>query len=164
MNSDRRPLKSRKPILIAIVIAAVLVVAGLIYAATMAQRTPEVQLTSSTLIHGEGFLISISRSTPWDDFTIQLHDPSNITVSWTPSSSRLDKGITCNYTDGPKALGSLNVSCNITDLAGNGCVDQMDFFTLIPGPNQAFAAGMPYTVTIIYEPTATDVCEISFIA
>ncbi len=115
------------------------------------------------MIHGEGFLISISKSTPWDDFTIQLRDPSNITVSWTPLSSRLDKGITCNYTDGPKALGSLSVSCNITDLVGNGCVDQMDFFTLIPGPDQAFAAGMSYTVTITYEPTGTDVCETSFV-
>lgn len=108
-------------------------------------------------------MFDISKPTLWDDFTVQLQDQSGATAIWAPLTSKLDNGTTSNYIDGPKALGSLAVSCNITDLAGNGRVDRMDFFTLIPGADQAFSSGTTYTVTIMYDPTATEVCRVSFV-
>lgn len=163
MSSDRQQPKTKRLFAIVAVVVVVVVAAGFLYFLTAGSDAPTVRLIPSVMIHGECFLIDISKPTPWDAFTIQLRDQSGATASWAPLTSKLDNGTTSNYTEGPETLGYLSVSCNITDLSGNGRVDLMDFFTLVPGVGEAFSSSQTYTVTLIYEPTTTEVCRVTFI-
>jgi len=165
MVSDKQPLViwSRLRIVAIIVVVIMVMTACALYIITQNTRAPKLGLIPSVLIHGEGFLVDISKPTPWDDFTIVLQDQSGAAVNWTPMSSILNNGLTSNYTDGPKTLGSLTVSCNITDLAGNGRIDRMDFFTLEPGTGQEFSSWMTYTLVMLYDPTSAELCRVSFV-
>lgn len=157
-------LKKRFGIVVAIIVVVVMVMATCaLYIISQDARAPKLRLIPSVLIHGEGFVVDISKPTPWDDFRIVFQDQSGAMVSWAPMSSMLNNGLTSNYTDGPKTLGSLTVSCNITDFAGNGRVDKMDFFTLVPGTGQEFSSRTTYTVVMLYDPTSAELCRISFV-
>jgi hypothetical protein len=165
MVSDRQPLHiwSRfRTVAVIVVVIAVMAIYAL-YIVTQNSRAPELRLIPSVTIHGEGFLFEISQPTPWDDFTIVLQDQSGAMVSWAPMSFMLNKGLTSNYTDGPKTLGSLTLSCNITDFAGNGRVDELDIFQLEPGTGQEFSSRTIYTVVMLYGPTSAELYRISFV-
>ncbi len=130
---------------------------------TPSPDTPTSVLTKSTVSSGLKltFAAPMSVDTQWDDITILLSDGTN-TVQWSPATASLSGGIACMQLLGAEALGSLTVYCNVTDLAGNGYVNQGDYFVLTTGGG-SFSSVTTYTVTIMYDPTATEVCRINFI-
>ena len=61
-----------------------------------------------------------------------------------------------------EVLGSLSIYCNVTDLIGNGYVNQGDYFTFTTPSSSTFAPYTTYTVTIMHDPTAAETCHTSF--
>jgi len=126
--------------------------------------TPISSLTKSTITNGLKFTFApMSLDTPWSDVTILLSDGSN-TTSWSPLTIDLDNGTTAKWNHIVVAanLGTLKVNISITDLAGNGYVNQGDYFVLVLGPGQVFSVVTTYTVVIMHDPTASEICHIVF--
>jgi hypothetical protein len=86
----------------------------------------------------------------WDDLEIQLTDGTNI-VTWYPSEGGLDDGAPSMENLGSSLLNGTEISCVVTDLAGNGCIDEGDYFVLnaYDGFNVSdhYAALLIFTVT-----------------
>jgi hypothetical protein len=80
------------------------------------------------------------------------------------ATADLDNGTTAKWNSIAAAanLGTLKVNISITDLAGNGYVNQGDFFTLTLGTGQTFSSATTYTVTIMHDPSAAEVCHQTF--
>ena len=147
--------------LITVILAAVLYVMVLGFGGTSAQ-TPESFLTKSTVSSGlELSFGPVSADMQWSDVTILLSDGTS-TVHWSPATTSLDNATTSKQLLWACTLGSLTVYCNVTDLAGNGYVNQGDYFALTTGGG-SFSVATTYTCTIMYDPTAGQVCRINFI-
>ncbi len=147
---------------ITVVLAAVLYVMVLGFGGTTSQ-TPTSSVTKSTVNYGVKYMFApMSKDTPWGDVTILLQDQAGNPVSWAPLTTNLDNGTTDRYFGGSKALGAMTVWCNITDLAGNGYVNQGDFVTFTTGSASTFSASTTYTVTIMHDPSSAEVCHASF--
>ncbi len=87
---------------------------------------------------------------PWYDVEILLTDGSSW-ISWTNVTSYDLIGLTPPaiwHYGSPKALGTLNVWLNVTDLAANGWANGGDFFTLETG-GESFDSDSTYTVYVI---------------
>jgi hypothetical protein len=105
----------------------------------------------------------LSKDTPWTDVTILLTDGQN-TASWSPLTTELDNGTAAkwnNVTATPN-LGTLKVNMSITDLAGNGFIDQGDYVTLTVGTGQTFSSATTYTVVMMDDPTASTILHFDF--
>jgi len=124
-------------------------------------ETPTSALTKTAVTSGLKLTFApMSVDTQWDDITILLSDGTN-TVQWSPATANLDNSTTAKELLGAETLTSLSVYCNVTDLAGNGYVNLGDYIVLTTGGG-SFALSTTYTVTIIHDPTAGEVCHISF--
>lgn len=129
---------------------------------TPSPDTPTSALTKSIVSSGVKLTFApMSVDTQWDDITILLSDGTN-TVQWSPATASLSSGVASMQLCGAGTLGSLTVYCNVTDLAGNGYVNQGDYIVLTTGGG-SFSSATTYTVTIMYDPTTTEVCRINFI-
>jgi zinc-ribbon domain len=129
-----------------------------------AEVTPISSLTKSTIINGDKFTFApMSRNTSWSDVSILLTDGLN-TATWSPLTTDLDNGTVAkwNHVVTTANLGTLKVNISIIDLAGNGYINQGDYFTLTLGTGQAFSTATAYTVTIMHDPTSAEICHISF--
>jgi hypothetical protein len=62
---------------------------------------------------------------------------------------------------GYRELGSLDVYMNVTDLAGNGYVNQGDSFTLTTGGG-VFSNAVTYELFIMYDPMGAVITSITF--
>lgn len=127
--------------------------------------TPTSSLTKSAVSNGVKFTFApFSADTQWGDVTILLTDGSN-TVAWSPQTIDLLNVTTAtwNYFTDTANLGTLKVNITVVDLAGNGYVNQGDYFALRLGNGQTFSTATTYTVTIMHDPTASEVCHISFV-
>ena len=124
---------------------------------------PAAILSKATVTYGVKInIVAITQQTSWNNITILLTDGTN-TVSWAPLTSDLDGGATVKYSGAMKALGTVSVWCNITDLAGNGYANQGDFFTLTTGSDPTFSASTTYTATLLHDPTSSQIVNISFV-
>ncbi|MCJ2532836.1 MAG: type IV pilin [Candidatus Thermoplasmatota archaeon] len=147
---------------ITVVLAAVLYVMVLGFG-TDTTTTPTSSITKTTVSSGVKLTFApVSVDTQWDDITILLSDGTN-TIQWTPATANLDNTTTAKELlgTGTGLLGSLAVYCNVTDLAGNGYVNQGDYFTLISGGG-SFSTATTYTATIIHAPSAGEMCHQTF--
>ena len=145
---------------ITVVLAAVLYVMVLGFGGTSAQ-TPESFLTKSTVSSGlELSFGPVSADMQWSDVTILLSDGTS-TVHWSPATTSLDNATTSKQLLGTCTLGSLTVYCNVTDLAGNGYVNQGDYFVLTTAGG-SFSAATTYICAITYDPTGDEICHITF--
>jgi len=147
---------------ITVVLAAVLYVMVLGFG-TDTTTTPTSSITKTTVSSGVKLTFApVSVDTQWDDITILLSDGTN-TIQWTPATENLDNTTTAKELlgTGTDDLGSLAVYCNVTDLAGNGYVNQGDYFTLISGGG-SFSTATTYTATIIHAPSAGEMCHQTF--
>ena len=146
---------------ITVVLAAVLYVMVLGFGGTSSQ-TPTTSLSKESITSGWKFKFApVSVDTQWSDVTVQLTDGSN-TVQWTPATTDLDNGTTAKSLEGIQTLGSLSVFCNVTDLAGNGYVNQGDFLAITTSGATPFSSATTYTVTIMHDPTAAEMCDMDF--
>jgi hypothetical protein len=105
----------------------------------------------------------MSSDVDWNYIDIIMTDGSSW-ISWTNVSREELVGwmppMTWYY-GSPKALGSLNVWLNVTDLAANGNADAGDFFTLETGENR-FSSDVTYTLYIVHGGTDDLICKGSF--
>jgi len=134
---------------ITVVLAAVLYVMVLGFGGT-STTTPTATYQKATISNGEKItIVSITKTdVPWDDVTIQLSDGTTI-AQWTPTKTSQSSTATHSY--GAQGLGSLSVTCNVTDVSGNGYVSGTDYFTL--WSSTGFSSGTQYTAVLLYEPT-----------
>ena len=122
--------------------------------------TPTTQLTKSTITNGIKLTFAaVSYETMWSDISILISDGS-YAEAWTNiSSTDLDDGAGDKNFYSFETLGTLVIWLNVTDLAGNGYVNQGDYFMLTAN---SFSSTTTYTITIIYDPTASAMTSTSF--
>jgi len=149
---------------ITVVLAAVLYVMVLGFGQGGGSQTPTSSLTKVTPAPDYGVkyqFAPMSKDTAWTDVSILITDGVT-TVSWAPLTTDLDNGTTAKWNGASKVLGIISANCSITDLAGNGYVNQGDFFTITGGPGAAFLTSTTYTVTIMYDPSSAKICDTTF--
>ena len=165
----RKDAEGVSPVIATILMVAITVVlAAVLYVMVLGfggdtTTTPTSSLTKSTVTSGVKLTFApVSVDTQWDDITILLSDGTD-TTQWTPATASLDNTTTSKQllALGTDAL-SLSVYCNVTDLAGNGYVNQGDYFTLISGTGGPFSTATTYTATIMYDPSAGEMCHQTF--
>lgn len=98
---------------------------------------------------------TVNTEMPWSDLAIMLDDGTDM-VSWHPVSSDLVGDIAETAEYGPRTLSGMGVYLTVTDYAGDGDADQMDYFVL--SPMSSFTTSVSYTVTVIWEPSSQEVC------
>ena len=124
-------------------------------------QTPTSSIETSTVINGEKFAFApMSMDTLWSNVTILLSDGYNV-AAWSPQIETIWGGGTIVWVGMPQMLGTLVVFANVTDLAGNGYVNQGDYFTLIAS-GRSFSTATTYTVTIMFNPTNDEICHSVF--
>ena len=166
-----QPTKDNKVLWIVVIVVIVVVVVPIILSAVLyfmvlgfdgtSTQTPTSNLTKSTVTDGDKFTFApMSVDTQWGDVTILLSDGYS-TAAWTPQTTGMDNGVTTTWVGVPQMLGSLNVFDNITDLEGNGFINQGDYFTLTIGGG-TFSAATTYWVTIMHDPTGAEICHSYF--
>jgi flagellin-like protein len=139
---------------ITVVLAAVLYVMVLGFGGTTS--TPSIQkLRGSTVSYG--YKVELTNPTSevkWDDISsVQLSDGTN-TAAWTNVTSAKESGSTPSAGHyGSKALGSLTVFLNITDLAGDGKVSNGDYLVFTTYSSPTFSSTSTYTLTLLYKST-----------
>lgn len=106
-------------------------------------------------IFGECVANDVSLS--WSDFEIELTDGRNH-ATWNTSAQDLDSGTMTRYDYGPSSLGTLTVFLNVTDVAGNGVIDQRDKLEITAGGGE-FTEDDIYLVRIIWKATDGVVSE-----
>lgn len=123
-------------------------------------QTPSASLTKAPVTDGYRFVIAaVTAEVDWDDVTFLLSDGTNAVMWANITNGDLDDGVADLQNYGNATLGSLEVNLVIVDLAGNGIVNQGDYFTLTA---QTFSAATTYTVTLVYEPTDGPICTMTF--
>ena len=161
---EKRGTKVR--IIAAVIVVAVLVVAFTIHYIESHQfhggiDPPYSVLSSSIVTDGVKLTFAApTKDTQWNLISIMLDDGEN-GIWWSLETTNLDSGISSTAEYGSKSLGLLTVYCNATDIAGNGYVNNGDFFTLTTG-SVPFSSVTTYTTTVVYAPAATMMCNITF--
>ena len=144
---------------ITVVLAAVLYVMVLGFGGTSA-TTPALQIPSVTTISSpDGKKCTLTQPTAeasWTDVTINLQQ-GGTTVSWEPVTGDLDDGTLMTAPYGLKTL-TVAIYLNVTDLGGDGNIDNGDYFTLTG------ALSGSYTILMVYEPTNGQMVEKTFSA
>jgi hypothetical protein len=167
-----QPPKDNKVLWIVAIVVIVVVVVPIVLSAVLyfmvlgfggtSTQTPFSVLTKSAVAGGYKFTFGpVTKDTPWGDARILLSDQSG-TAAWSPTTADLDGGIAALWVGGSQTLGTLNVFDNITDIQGNGFVNQGDSFTLTLGTGQVFSSSTIYTVTVLHNPTGAEICHIIF--
>jgi flagellin-like protein len=130
---------------------------------TNTNTPPAADITKSSVQGGLKFTFTpFSKDTTWDKLTIILTDDSNaISFNNTTTASMSRESGTVTHCDGSRALGTLIVWMNATDLAGNGYVNQGDSFTLTTAGGQ-FLKSTTYSIFLVYKPTGDTIVSHDF--
>jgi flagellin-like protein len=147
---------------ITVVLAAVLYVMVLGFG-TGGTQTPTSSITKSSVVSGDKFTFApMSKDTAWSDTSIILTDGA-ATQTWKVLATGWSTGTTTKtWAGGAQTVGSLSVYLNITDLAGNGFVNQGDYYTLVVAGGLGFSGTASYTTTIMHNPSAAAICHLDF--
>lgn len=155
----RKDAEAVSPVIATILMVAITVVlAAVLYVMVLGfgsggTSTPTVQITSKTSISSpDGYKWQLTAPTSevtWTDFTVILQTGAN-SVTWS-TATQTDLTGTGVETQalGVKDLGGTNFYMNVTDLGGNGVMNNGDYFTI----TGTFASATSYTVTLMHEPT-----------
>jgi hypothetical protein len=148
-------------VLLTVTLAAVLYVMVLGFG-SVHEATPASALTMTTVTGGRRFTFA-APTTPiqWGHITLVLSDGENA-VMWSPLFSDMDGGGYTSIEVGYRDLYEVSVLCTVTDIVGNGFINNGDSFTLTVAAPDSFSATTTYTVTVLYEPTDGAVCSMSF--
>lgn len=106
-------------------------------------------------------LITPTSEVTWTDLTIMLQSGED-SYAWTTATEEgLTGGVVTTQALGPSCdIGGATFWLNITDLAGNGLVNTGDYFTI----TGMFTPGTTYTVTLIHEPTDSQMTKMNWTA
>jgi hypothetical protein len=124
--------------------------------------SPYARLSSAMIPDGvAGSVVRVLTPVPWSDVAIMLQDGTNF-VRWCPSTGELNNGVNSTAYLGNLDIGSLNVSYTVVDVLGNGMLDEGDYFMLNTWLGTSFSPLQNYTVGVVYEPTAEQICRSVF--
>jgi len=142
---------------ITVVLAAVLYVMVLGFGGTQ-NTTPTLQISAVTTISdpdGKKCMMTLpTAEASWTDVTINLLQGSTTVGAWEPVSGDLDTGVLVTAPYGLQG----GVFLNVTDVGGDGNIDNGDYFTLTG------ALSGSYTILMVYEPTSGQMTEKAFTA
>jgi hypothetical protein len=100
----------------------------------------------------------------WTDITLQL-SAGAYTIAWANLTAQdltsNEKNTTWHYGH-PLILGSMLVWLNVTDLAGDGRLNNGDAITFTTGSAETFSENKTYTMTLLYEPTDGSMLSLDF--
>lgn len=151
---------------ITVVLAATLYV--MVFGFGANTNTPPVaDFTKSSVTGGFKFVFTpFSKDTTWDKISIVLSDDTHA-ISFnntTTESLSSPSGVvaTITHCDGSRVLGNLTIWMNVTDLAGNGYVNQGDSVTPTTSGGH-FSKNITYTIFLIYKPTGDVITSQQFI-
>ena len=154
----RKDAEAVSPVIATILMVAITVVlAAVLYVMVLGfgggESTPSVQITSRTSVESpDGYqwkLTAPTEETTWTDVTVILQEGANSATWSTASQSSLTGTGVQTQALGAQVLGSTSFFLNVTDLGGNGIVNNGDYFTI----TGTFASATSYTMTIMHEPT-----------
>jgi len=110
------------------------------------------------------FFPSSSSHTSWTDITFQLSTGGN-TISWANLTTQDLNSHQDNQTwhfGHPQTLGSLSIWFNVTDLSGDGKLNNGDSITFTTGSDAGFSSDSVYTLVLQYEPTDGSMMSFDF--
>lgn len=124
------------------------------------------QVTTELTVSPEsnGFRLTFgpfSTQTEWDDIVLVLSGDSS-SVSWGPPTSALEGPAPAVLEFAPDLLGSITVFCNVTDVDGDGWIDDGDFFTIQTGSEHRFSSDTEYSLLVAHERLGTLAASVSF--
>lgn len=167
----RKDAEAVSPVIATILMVAITVVlAAVLYVMVLGFNpgggsTPSLQITARTSISNPtGYKFAMTGPTQtvtWTDFSVIMQTGAD-SQTWDNAlqTSLTGSGVQTQQL-GAKALGAGgSFFVNVTDLGGNGAIDNGDYFT-ITGP---FASGTSYTVLLLYEPTKGKMVDTSWTA
>ena len=148
---------------ITVILAATLYVVIFGFGGTATNRAPVGQITRSSIANGYKFTFTpVIPETTWSEVYVMLFAGNksivfdNLTTSGLASRSGL---ITENL--GGRTLGNMTVFMNVTDLVGNGRIDQGDSFTLTRSGG-VFSNLVDYEVILMHRPSASQIFDAGF--
>jgi predicted nucleic acid-binding Zn ribbon protein len=158
------PKKNDKVLWIVVIVVLVVVLAPIILATVLyfmvlgfgaPSSTPGINVLQKSAF-GSGYKIAFTAPTAevtWTDVAIRLSVGMDMAVWTTMTTKALTSANPPAVWNGPtKTIGDLTVYLNITDLAGNGRMNNGDYITLQVGDG-VFSPGSIYTLSVLYEPT-----------
>lgn len=164
-NDETRKRDRRRVILVS---AVILILASSLPAAVIVWYSmdegddygypPSAALTKTVLPNGYRVsIVSVSRHVPWDAVEMAVDDGVD-SVDWHPKAADLNTQVAVEHPLGVKTIGSIQVSCNATDLAGNGIVNGGDFFDLTTGTYNEFPEEGNWTAKLVWRSSGETVC------
>ncbi|MGB2825957.1 MAG: type IV pilin N-terminal domain-containing protein [Thermoplasmata archaeon] len=148
---------------VTVVLAATLYIMAFGFGAGTADTPPVANITKSSVENGLKFTFTpFSKDTTWNDisFVLTAEADSVSFVNITTEDMMSDSGtVTKNL--GYRDLGNLSIFMNVTDLAGNGYVNQGDSFTLTAGGG-TFSNAVTYEIYIMYDPIGAVIASLTF--
>lgn len=171
LQFQQRPKKDNKVLSIIVLVIVVFVIVPIVLSAVLyfmvlgfggtSTQTPTSSLMKSSIMGGCKFTFApMSADTAWGEVTIILSDGYN-TVEWSPMTPDLTSGASDQWIGGPQSLGTLEIFANVTDLVGNGFINQGDYFTLTAGGG-LFSPATTYSVTVVFDPSSAAICHADF--
>ena len=149
-------------ILLSVGLAAVLYVMVLGFGGQVDTTPALVIVSRSTISNGLRFALSQPTiSVVWDDIAIELSTQVSV-ASWHPHYDGLAGSGLMTDNLGAMPLGSMTVYCSVSDLIGNGFINNADYFELTTSGTPTFSPSTTYSLTIIYEPTGGQMASMDF--
>ncbi len=149
---------------VTVVLAATLYIMAFGFGTGTTDTPPVADITKSSVPNGFKFTFTpFSKDTTWSDISFVLTAGAEAisfvnftTEDFMSESGTLTKELPC------QTLGNLSVYMNVTDLVGNGYVNQGDSFTLTTGGG-AFSNAITYEVFLIYDPIGAVISSETFL-
>lgn len=125
---------------------------------------PMGQVTTSAETNGVKFEIQYVHSSgypSWDNAEILLQDSFNF-ARWNVSSAALNSSHSAETTLPTVQLGTLSVSCKVTDQQGNGRIDALDSWSFTAEDPTSFSNSTVYRGVLMDKPSRAAVCSGDF--
>lgn len=148
---------------ITVVLAATLYVMVFGFGLGSSNTPPVASFTKVSVANGFKFTFTpFSQDTVWGDIYIVLSDGTNSAAfdNFTTASFTTGGPVTKSF--GSRSLGSLVVFINVTDLSGNGYVNQGDSFTLTTSGDE-FTNTVTYEAFLMHRPTGSKIYSMPFL-
>ncbi len=147
---------------ITVVLAATLYVMVFGLGLGSSNSPPVASLTKASVTDGFKFTFTpFSRETVWSDISVMLTDGTNAIAFTNITTTVMTGSAPVVKSFGSQTLGSLTVFINITDLAGNGLVNQGDSFTLTTSGGE-FDNTVTYQLFLMHDPTSSEIYSLIF--
>lgn len=130
------------------------------------QQTPYMRIEGEVMSDTEvkATFVRTERNPSWDDVELAVHysNQSYWTGSWNPTAGGLNNGTQSLLEMQAITVGDLTLTCRITDISGNGVVNEGDYFVVTAAGGTPFTPGTHYEVLVLFEPNMASMASFSF--